>query len=156
MLCGTALSNLLGFLELTGAVATLLVQRDLELGQLVPQLVVGTLQRCNLVLLVFDKQHGLVARLASLGQLQSTGLNFADFSVFQSNYGQPGDGWASGDFNADGDVNFDDFLLMASQNHFGDDPYCLLPDLKTLEVVDQRFGDTDGFNKKWPRLLTLR
>ena len=43
-------------------------------------------------------------------------VDFADFQVLSSSFGQQGD-WSAGDFDLDGTVGFSDFLLMA--DNFG-------------------------------------
>jgi hypothetical protein len=51
-------------------------------------------------------------------------VNFNDFSILQTHYGQAGD-WADGDFNYDGTVNFSDFSAL--QNNYGQTLANLLP-----------------------------
>jgi hypothetical protein len=61
--------------------------------------------------------NAVLVKYTLLGDANLDGtVNFNDFSIVQTHYGQPGD-WADGDFNYDGTVNFNDFSLL--QNNYG-------------------------------------
>jgi hypothetical protein len=61
--------------------------------------------------------NAVLVKYTLLGDANLDGtVNFNDFSIMQTHYGQAGD-WSEGDFNYDGSVNFDDFSI--EQNNYG-------------------------------------